>query len=282
MNRQLNQQSILKHIEAAPFVGFAAFEQYDFLRYGFSTRLGGVSRGIFASMNLGFRRGDEEENVIENYRRICESMGIVPEHLVCNDQVHKTNVRIAGSADYGMGYCRERTYAEVDAHITNEPGVPLVVFGADCVPLFFVDPKKKVIGVAHAGWKGTVGKIGAATVYRMAEVYGCAPEEIEVVIGPSIGVCCYEVGEEVAGAVRENFAFASVAEEAQILIKKPNGKYMFDLWEANRRTLLAAGVQDAHITKSGLCTMCRQDLFFSHRATEGKRGSMAGFLMLVK
>lgn len=275
MERYLNTHSILKNIDTTPYVGFAALEQYPFLRYGFSTRLGGVSRGIFASMNLGFHRGDTDEHVIENYHRICESIGICSEHLVCNDQVHKTQVRVAGKADWGMGFCKERDYAEIDAQITNEPGVPLVVFGADCVPLFLVDPVKRVIGAAHAGWKGTVGRIGAITVRRMTEEFGTKPSDVHVVIGPSIGACCYEVGEEVA----ECFA-AEFASSEQLLTPKDNGKYMLDLWTANRLSLQEAGVMAEHITTSGLCTMCRQDLFFSHRATEGKRGSMAGFLML--
>ena len=281
MERRLNQYSILKQIESAPYVGFTPLEKYPFLRYGFSTRLGGVSRGMFASMNLGFCRGDSDENVIENYKRLCDSLGISPEHLIFTDQVHKTNVRVATSADWGKGFCRERDYAEIDGHITNEPGVPLLVFGADCVPLFFVDPVKRAIGVAHAGWKGTVGKIGAATIKKLIAEYGCNPADLEVVIGPSIGSCCYEVGSEVAEAVMENFLEQPEQVKARLLIAKENGKYMFDLWEANRIVLLENGVLDEHITKSGLCTMCRQDLFFSHRATEGKRGSMAGFLMLA-
>lgn len=276
MDRRLNEQSILKNIDTTPYVGFAEFESFAELRCGFSTRLGGISRGIFSSMNLGFCRGDMQENVLENYHRICESIGICEKDLVFTDQVHDTVVRVTGKQDLGKGLIRERDYAGVDGHITNEPGVPLLVFGADCVPLFFYDPVKKVIGVAHAGWKGTAHKIAAVTVQQMSLVYKSQPEDIHVVIGPSIGPDCYEVGEDVASVFRKAFP----KDEVYTSRTDSEEKYMLDLWKSNRIVLCEAGVKKEHIAVSGLCTMCHQELFFSHRATAGKRGSMAGFLML--
>ena len=278
MDRSLNENSVLKNIDGTPYIAFPAFDNYPELVCGFSTRLGGVSRGIFASMNLGFNRGDPEENVFENYRRICRSMGICSEQLVFPDQVHDCVVRRASAADRGKGITRARDYAGVDSQITDEPGVALVVFGADCVPVFFYDPVHRAIGVAHAGWKGTAAGIVQNTVLRMQEEFHTKPSELVTVIGPSIGQECYEVGAEVAAAFRNRFEHTE-----GILRESPGGeadKYMLNLWEANRRLLADAGIATEHITVSGLCTMCRQELLFSHRATAGKRGSLAGFLML--
>lgn len=283
MNRVLNEHAILKNIDRVPYVAFPVFEAYPEIVCGFSTRLAGASRGCFASMNLGFRRGDDEERVFENYRRLCGSMGIAPEQLIFTDQVHKTNVRRAYRADCGKGIFSERNYAEVDGHITNEPGAALMVFGADCVPLLFYDPVRHAIGAVHAGWRGSVGRISQKAVERMGGEFGCEPSDLRVVIGPSICAECYEVGREVADAFFEAFGedaksvltLSHPAKDAQ-----DGEKYLLDLWEVNRQVLLRAGVKPEHIVVSGLCTMCRQDLFFSHRASGGKRGSMAGFIML--
>lgn len=277
MDRNLNRNSILKNIDTTPYVAFPLFEAYPEVVCGFSTRLGGVSLGCFASMNLGFMRGDEEERVFENYRLLCHSMGFEPGQLIFTDQVHKTNVRRAYRSDCGKGIFYERDYGEVDGQITDEPGAVLLVFGADCVPLFFYDPVKHAIGVAHAGWRGSVGRIAGITAARMREEFGSEPSDLRVVIGPSVCAGCYEVGEEVAEAFQKEFP--DVAGDI-LQTSKNSGKYFLNLWEANRRVLLGAGVREEHIAVSGLCTMCRQDLFFSHRASDGKRGSMAGFLML--
>ena len=280
MDRILNGNAMLKNVYTVPYVAFPIFEAYPEIVCGFSTRLCGVSRGEFASMNLGFLRGDKEERVLENYRRLTESMGIRPEQLIFTDQVHGTKLRLAGRADCGKGIFHERDYKGVDGHTTNEPGAALLVFGADCVPLFFYDPKKGAIATAHAGWRGTVGRIAGGMVSFMQEKFGSHAEDLRVVIGPSIGPECYEVGEEVAKEFEQSFG-KRVWESNIILVKKENvkEKYFVNLWEANRVALLEAGVGDNHIVVSGLCTMCRQDLFFSHRASGNKRGSMAGFIM---
>lgn len=300
MDRMINENAVLKNVDTTPYVAFPLFEAHPEIVCGFSTRLGGVSRGCFASMNLGFHRGDEEERVFENYRRICRSMGFSPEQLVFTDQVHKTNVRKAYRKDCGKGIFSQRDYGEVDAHITNERGTVLLVFGADCVPLFFYDPVKHAAGAAHAGWRGCVGGIAAKTVERMQEEFGSEPSDLLVAIGPSIGPECYEVGAEVAGEFFQCFGeiradspeiSAAGGTGNYILSRKRRpqdidipgqDKYMLNLWEANKRMLLRAGIRKEHIAVSGLCTMCRQDLFFSHRASGGRRGSMAGFIMLAE
>lgn len=266
-----------------PYVSFPILEQFDFIRHGTSTKLGGVSEGIYKSMNLGFNRGDLEERVFENYRLFCESLGTNEKDLVFTDQVHKDIVRVATSRDKGMGILRKRSYSEIDGHITKEKGVPLVVFSADCVPIFYVDPVKKAIGATHSGWKGTVLKIGAKTVYQMELKFQSKPENIVAVIGPCICKKCYEVSEDVAQEFMTKF---EKEQWEQFIQKNPKlkdqeQKYQLDLWEANRLILLEAGLKPENIVVSELCTMCHSDLFFSHRATKGQRGSMVGIIEII-
>ena len=266
-----------------PYISFPILEQFDFVSHGFSTRLGGVSSGIYESMNLGFNRGDSETNVYENYRLLCEAIGVNEKNLVFTDQVHKSNVRVATKDNCGMGITRERTYTQIDGHITNESNVPLIVFCADCVPILFVDPKTRSVGATHSGWKGTVQKIGAVTVRKMVEEYSCRPEDMIAVIGPCIGPECYEVSKDVADAFEANFSKEQCAKILQCDGVNTEGelKYHLDLWEANRLILLEAGLKQENIVVSGLCTMCHTDLFFSHRATQGKRGSMIGLIQVT-
>lgn len=263
-----------------PYVSFPALEQFDFIRHGSSTKQGGVSEGIYKSMNLGFNRGDLEERVFENYRLFSESLGSSHKDLVFTDQVHKDRVRVATSADRGMGIHRKRTYSEIDGHITKEEGVPLVIFFADCVPIFYVDPVVKAIGATHSGWRGTVLRIAAKTVYQMELEFKSKPEDIVAVIGPCICKQCYEVSEDVANEFMNNFTKEQWEEFLQKNPKQDDQeqKYQLDLWEANRLILLEAGLKPENIVVSELCTMCQSNLFFSHRATKGQRGSMVGII----
>lgn len=276
-DKVINEFTILANVESTPYLKFPVLEQFDFIKHGFSTKLGGVSKGIYESMNLGFHRGDEDSNVRENYERICNSIGIRANDLVFTDQVHKANVRVATKDDLGKGIIRPRDYKEIDGHITNEPGVPLLVFAADCVPIYFVDPVKKAIGVTHSGWRGTVQKIGKVTVKEMETNYGSNPKDIVAVIGPCICKDCYEVSKDVADAFAKEF---NQQEVDAFLEAKPDGKYQLDLWEANRLILLDAGLTMEHITVSSVCTMCNSDLLYSHRKSGDKRGSLAGFLSI--
>lgn len=270
-----------------PYIQFPVYEKIDGILHGFSTRFGGVSKGIYATMNLGFGRGDFDENVRENYRRICKSIGMNYQHLVYSDQVHKTNIRVATKKDWGMGIERKRAYREIDGLITNEPEVGLVTAYADCVPLFFVDPVKRAIGLSHAGWRGTVGKIGAKTVQALQKQYGCEPKDILVVIGPSICQDCYEVSEDVAKQFEEviprEILHKVVPRQTQYQSKEGANpeKYQLDLWEANKYILMEAGVPEEQITISGVCTCCNSELFHSHRASKGQRGSLSAFLCLA-
>ena len=193
-----NQKRIFREIETdTPYLEYPLFQNTGIVRHGFSTRLGGVSEGCYSSLNLSFTRGDREEAVRENFRSMGNALGGRCEDMVFTQQTHTTNVRVVTDQDRGMGIVRPRSYADVDGLVTNVPGICLVTFFADCVPLYFLDPVKKVIGLSHSGWRGTVGKIGRRTVELMQEQYGCSPADILAAVGPSICQDCYEVSEDV-------------------------------------------------------------------------------------
>ena len=263
--------------EGVGYLTFPALEAFPFVRHAFSTRLGGVSKGEFFSMNLSFHRGDPQENVLENYRRICQAAGFPYDGLTASAQDHHTVIRRVGTRDKGIGIFRPRDMESVDGLVTNEPGVVLVTYYADCVPLYFLDPVKRVIGLAHGGWRGTAGRIGEKTVQKMEHDFGCRPEDILGAIGPSIGKCCYEVDEPVA---REFLALSDLDTE-KFVFPGENGKYRLDLWETNRQIMVSAGLRPEHISVTDLCTRCCHDLLISHRATGGKRGGMAAMMCLV-
>lgn len=250
--------------------------QKEGLIHGFSTRLGGVSKGYFSSMNLSFQRGDREEDVRENYKRIGEAIGFSPENLVFSDQIHEDTIYSVTKDDCGKGYTKELLKGN-DGLVTNERQVPLVTFYADCVPIFFYDPVKEVIGMAHSGWRGTVKRIGCKMLSKMQTEYGSKVEDILVVIAPSICKDCYEISEDVANKFKKEMK--EIPTELY-LEEKGNGKYQLDLWKVNEEMLLRAGVQREHLAVTDLCTCCNPELFFSHRASEGKRGNLAGFMML--
>lgn len=275
--RRKSEKNVLNwHGEkAVPYFTFPAFDELPGIIHGFSSRLGGVSEGFLSSMNLSFSRGDEPERVRENFRRIAESIGFSEKDLVFSMQTHTANVRRVGREDCGRGLERPVGYCDVDGLVTNEPGVVLATFYADCVPLFFVDPVHHCIGLSHSGWRGTVGKIGKATVETMAREFGSEPGDLLAAVGPSICQECYEVSEEVIGLFRENFA-----EEIwpKLFYRKDNGHYQLNLWEANRLIFQEAGILPQHITVTDICTACNPELLFSHRASGGKRGNLAGFL----
>ncbi len=249
--------------------------ELPFIRHGFSTRLGGVSEGIFASMNLGYNRGDDPEKVTENYRRMGEALGVDYRNMVLSAQTHTTNLRRVSAADRGRGITFDRGYTDVDGLMTNDPDVVLCTHYADCVPLFFVDPVNRAVALSHAGWRGTVGGIGAKTVVMMGEEFGTDPADLLVGIAPSIGRCCFEVDYPVVAEFEKLPLF-----DSSCYTDNGNGKFHIDLWEINRRILSEAGVLPEHITVTDLCTVCHAETLWSHRATKGERGSAAAFLGL--
>lgn len=261
-----------------PYLSFSSYEALPYIRHMFTTREGGVSKDIYESLNLSFTRGDDETAVLENYRRVAQALGTSIDHIVTSDQTHTTNVRPVGKEDLGKGITRPRDYKDVDGMITDQPGVLLATFYADCVPLYFVDPVHKAIGLSHSGWRGTVGRMGQATVEAMERSFGSQPKDLLCAIGPSICQDCYEVSRDVA----EAFIFAFPTHEKEILQAGAIGKYQLDLWKANEIVLTEAGVLKEHIDLAGLCTCCNSSILFSHRASKGKRGNLGAFLMLTE
>jgi YfiH family protein len=266
-----------------PYLSFPALSSIPFIKHGFSTRIGGVSEGMFSSMNLGRGNGpvkDEKEKVLENYRRISRSIGIDVKSIVISQQIHKSNIRVVTKEDRGKGLFIPRDFEEIDGMITNEPGITLVTKYADCVPLYFVDEKKKAIGLTHSGWRGTVAEIGRCTVEELHRQYGSEPEDIIAVIGPSICRECFEIGEDVAIEFEKAFPEAY---DLKILEKiGDSSKYLCDLWAANHQVLIKAGLLEKNIHISSVCTCCNADILFSHRKTAGKRGSLAAFLAIAE
>ena len=259
------------------FLAYPAFENLPEIIHCFSTRLGGVSEGIFSSMNLSFTRGDNENAVRENYRRLGAAVGFAPEDVVSSDQTHTTNVRLVGAEDRGNGITRPRTFHDTDGMITNVPGVVLATYYADCVPLYFVDPVHHAIGLSHSGWRGTVHRMGKATLEAMNREYGTDPVDVVACIGPSICQDCFEVGPEVAEEFAGNFAKKY---HAELFYRKENGKYQVDLWRANQIILNEAGIPKDQIHTTDICTRCNPEHLFSHRIMGTERGNLAAFLVL--
>ena len=286
---------------------FPLLDQIRMVRHAFSTRLGGASKGYFGTMNFSLTRGDNRDDVLENYRRMAQILGTDVSRMVLSHQTHTTNIRLVTEADAGKGIWQVRDYENIDGLITNVPGLTLVTFFADCVPLYFVDPVHHAIGLSHSGWKGTVHRMGQKTVEAMGEAFGTKPEDLRVCIGPSICRDCYEVSEDVADAFKEEFG-AEIRQDISvdlfsspdkittgnqadstlcypwngksILMNKGNGQYQLDLWGANRQVLLDAGILPEHLAMTNVCTKCNPDLLYSHRVMGDKRGNLAAFLSL--
>ena len=261
------------------YLTFPLLEQTGIVKHLFSTRIGGASKGIWTSMNLSYTRGDEKEAVDENYRRIAGVLRCSVSDIVCSDQTHTTNVKVVKKADAGKGILYPKDYTDVDGLITDVTGLVLATFYADCVPLFFVDTKHKAVGLSHSGWRGTVNRMGEHTLKAMREAFGTDPKDVTAAIGPSICQACYEVSEDVAEAFRK--AFAKPGQEKELLIDKGQGKYLLDLWKANRIVLEEAGVPTERIQVTDVCTCCNPDYLFSHRASQGRRGNLGAFLGLL-
>ena len=262
--------------QSLPLLHYPLLEETGIVEHCFTTRLGGVSEGVCTSLNLSFSRGDDPAAVMENYRRVAEAFGKTVEDFVCTDQTHTTTVLRVGKEECGYGVTKERPYTDVDGLITNEPGVILSTFYADCVPLYFVDPVNNAIGLSHSGWRGTVGRMGQKTLEAMKEAFGTNPKDVYAAIGPSICQDCYEISEDVAEHFYEEFK----GHGDEILINKGNGKYQLDLWKTNEIVMLEAGILPEHLAVTNVCTCCNAEILFSHRASQGKRGNLAAFLML--
>lgn len=274
-----NEEHILQENQVGEvvFLTYPILDQTGIVKHGFSTRIGGVSEGYLGSMNLSFTRGDKEEAVRENYMRMAKALRVDADSFVFSQQTHTTNVRAVSFQDKGRGLLTPLTYQDVDGLITNVPGLTLTTFYADCVPLYFVDPVHKAIGLSHSGWRGTVGRMGAVTLQRMQEEYGTDPANVIAAIGPSICQDCYEVSEDVIQEFQNTF---EPKFHKQLFYRKENGKYQLNLWAANEIVLTEAGVPREQIAITNVCTCCNGDKLFSHRASQGRRGNLAAFLAL--
>lgn len=267
-----------REVNGVPYLSYPILEKTGVIKHGFSTRLGGVSEGCCSTMNLSFARGDREEAVRENFRRMAEAIGVSAEDMVFSKQTHTTNVRVVTEEDRGKGIVKPLDYDDVDGLVTNVKGLCLATFYADCVPLYFVDPVKKVIGLSHSGWRGTVGKIGKVTIEKMRDVYGCDPKDIVAAVGPSICQDCYEVSEDVIEEFKKSY---DEENWNSLFYKKENGKYQLNLWKANELVFLEAGILKEHMAVTNVCTCCNPEILFSHRASHGKRGNLGAFLALA-
>ena len=273
----------LKGSENVPLLTYKELEKIDFITHGFSTRMGGVSNGIYSTMNFKEDGADTNENVRENYRRIARTLGCDVRKMVRSQLCHGTRVHEVEPEDFGVGALAKSTLLDYDGLITNIPGVTLVATFADCVPLYFVDKNHKAIGLAHSGWRGTVDRIAWNMIDAMGKHYGTKPEDLLIAIGPCICGDCYEVGEELRDAFAKDFS-GKIETETGICFEEicrtglKQGKYQLDLRLANLQSFLKAGVLREQIEISDICTCCNPELIFSHRFTKGLRGASAAFL----
>lgn len=262
-----------------PMVESPLFQREIGLQHGFSTRKGGVSKEHLASLNLSFSVEDAKENVLENFRRIGERFGKTPEDFVLSKQSHETKVLKVGTKDRGKGITKDRDYEGIDALITDEKGIILSCFSADCVPILFYDPIHKAVGACHSGWRGTKGKILQNVVEEMRKHFTSNPAEILIAIGPSICKEQYVVSEDLALSFLEDYP--DLGEDTASPIQRiSKDKFQLDLWDLNRRIALDCGIKEEYISISGYCTMENPELFFSHRYSQGKRGLQGAFICL--
>lgn len=272
------------------YLTFPSLERTGIVEHLFTTRMGGVSQGIFSTMNLSFTRGDDRSAVLHNYERIGKVLGCGVNDMVASHQTHTTNIRRVTADDKGKGVVFPRDYDDIDGLITNEKNIALVTYFADCVPIYLVDPVQGAIGLAHSGWRGTVGQMGACMVKAMKEAFGSNPQDLIAAIGPSICQVCYEVSTEVAlefekllQDINAELYLSEIKNFDNTSVIKPGkqeGKYQLDLWLANVLILRHAGIPAQQIEVTDICTCHNPDYLFSHRASEGKRGNLSAFLML--
>ncbi|RPK28176.1 peptidoglycan editing factor PgeF [Paenibacillus xylanexedens] len=262
-------------------------QQFEQLSVGFTTRHGGVGKVPYATLNCAYHVGDDLEVVLNNRRLVTKKLGFAAEAWTCGEQVHGKHVAVITAEDRSRGLLdRQSALQDTDGLVTNVPGVLLTSFYADCVPLYFYDPVQQAVGLAHAGWKGTVAGIAVSMVETMEREYGSRRQDIRAAIGPSIGDCCYEVDEAVMQHVRVWFDDSPVNDEYKDSASKQayravnNGKTMLNLKECNRHIMMKAGIMPDHIECTTWCTSCHPELFFSYRKENGVTGRMASWIGL--
>jgi len=250
-------------------------EESKLVNHGFSTKIGGVSKNAYSSLNLGINTDDLDLNVRNNFYLFTEAIGTKLESLVLSDQVHSDKIHTVEYKDCGKGIIYNSDIKGVDALITNKRNVALATFYADCTPILMLDTVKKVIASVHSGWRGTLLRISQKTVNKMVKEYDSDPKNIICVIGPSIKSCHFEVGKEVFDEFKDVFG-----EEAILNSYFKNDKYYINTDALNVISLKKAGIVDENISVCPLCTYCNNNLFFSHRADKGKTGRMCAVIEL--
>ncbi len=259
----------LREKNEVKYLVITEFEETNLVKHCFSTRIGGVSKGEAGTMNFGFSRKDTKENVLKNFKIICNTINVDYERLVLTDQVHDSKVYVVTEKDVGKGITRESDIRCIDALVTNVPNIPIVTFHADCIPVFILDTKSKAIGLAHSGWKGTYENICKNVINKMTEHYGTNPKDLICGIGPSIMECHFEVGEEVA----------------DMFGKRYGGKFitMYEKPHINLTAIVEKQLQECGVLKiiqSNICTYCNNDIYYSYRGDCHKTGSLISIMAL--
>ena len=269
---------IQKKINSLSMWFFESLLRHEEIRHFVSTRIGGASSAPYESLNLSFGVGDDPQNVLKNRKLLAGALGIQMTSLTCAKQVHDAHVRIVSEGMRGKGAADyESAINGTDAMVTNAANICLTILVADCVPILFYDPSKRVIGTAHAGWKGAIQQVAKKTVTVFRQDFGCLPQDIIVGIGPSIGPCCYEVGSEVISQAKDVFG----TKEDCMSNESADGKAYFDLKSANLKQLLQAGIPEKNIEVPKTCTCDHSDLFFSYRHEKGKTGRFGAGIVII-
>lgn len=266
------KELVSKHTTLYQFESFGAYHE---TRHFISTRVGGKSQGPFAGFNLGFGTDDHAENVLQNRHLLSETLGIPLDWFVFPRQTHSANIAVIDHTHRGKGaFTRDDAIPDTDALICNIPHIFIVIQVADCVPVLLLDTENKAVAAIHAGWRGTVQEIVPRTIEAMTKQYGTKAQKIVAGIGPSIGKCCYNVGNE----VKEKF---SILSSSFSIFETKNNKLHLDLWEANKNQLIQAGVEEQNIEIAETCTKCNQHTFFSSRHGNGNTGRFTAGIMLL-
>jgi len=260
---------------AVSYLSFKELDKYNFIKHGYMTRLGGVSEHEYKSLNFGFKTNDNKNNIEKNYDIFCNCINIKRNNLVLTSQIHEDNICVVNKQNINFESDNFTRFENTDGLITDNIGICLMTFHADCAVIYMIDVRKRIIGLAHAGWRGTVKNIAGKLVQKFLNNYNSQVQDIIVALGPSIGPCCFEVDIKLL----EEFRKLEIP-ETYIYKSKNYNKINIDLLEVNKNLVIKSGIKQENIIKSDVCTMCNHDWLFSHRATQGKRGTTGAFLML--
>jgi len=276
--RPLKEKHMIRHVQGELlYFSYPIFTSHQRILSIVSSRQGGVSAEPNDSLNLALSVGDTPEDVIANRTLLCQAIGIEVDPMTIAQLVQGTHIEVVTSSSRGLSAAEKaQRFVDTDGLITNVADVPLFIFIADCAALSFFDPKRNVIGIGHAGWRGAVGGIARKMVEAMNAAFDCNPADILVGISPSIGPCCYQVREDVV----EAFQGAYSEQAGSFFVQQPDGSIHLDMWTALTYQLQSSGIQEAHIELARICTACNTDLFYSNRAEGGKTGRFTGMITL--